>query len=59
MKLFIEVAHLGPGQSFGELALLNNEPRQATITCETECHFAIINKEEYDRVLKKIETREI
>lgn len=59
MKLFIEVAHLGAGQSFGELALINGEPRSATIKCNSECLFATINKDEYERVLKKIETREI
>ena len=59
MKWFIEVAHLHEGQSFGELALINNEPRAATIICNTKCVFVTINKEEYERVLKKIETRDI
>ena len=28
-----DVVHLGPGSSFGEQALLNDKPRQATIKC--------------------------
>lgn len=30
---FIEVIRLGIGKSFGELALINNKPRAATIKC--------------------------
>ena len=30
---FLEVIKLGMGKSFGELALLNNKPRAATIKC--------------------------
>jgi CRP-like cAMP-binding protein len=33
--------------SFGELALNNNQPRAATITCKTDCHFAVMNKVDY------------
>lgn len=28
-----EVSILGPGKSFGELALINSKPRMATIRC--------------------------
>ena len=30
---FKEVVSIGTGDSFGELALINDEPRAATITC--------------------------
>lgn len=47
------------GQSFGELALINHDKRSATIKCITDCLFAVINKVEYDKILKKIDSREI
>lgn len=45
------------GKAFGELALINNKPRQATIRCVTDCHFAVISKNVYERILKKIEVK--
>lgn len=42
------------GKAFGELALITNKPRAATLKCLTNCHFAVISKNVYDRVLKKI-----
>ncbi len=43
-QLFIEVVQLRTGKSFGELALIKNKPRAATIRCLEECHLAIMNK---------------
>jgi CRP-like cAMP-binding protein len=45
------------GKSFGDLALINNKPRAATIKCLTDCHFAVISKNVYERILKKIEVK--
>ena len=33
-KWFVKVVKLTEGNSFGELALINDKPRAATITCE-------------------------
>lgn len=33
---WIEIVRLTNGDSFGELALINNSPRAATVVCETE-----------------------
>lgn len=41
-KWFLDVAKLGEGQSFGELALISDEPRKANIICLSECYFATI-----------------
>jgi len=50
---------LQAGQSFGELALINDKPRAATIMCLTDCYFAVIDKSDYAKVLKKIEYKEV
>jgi CRP-like cAMP-binding protein len=59
LQWFIEVVSLGTGQSFGELALINDAPRAATIACHKECYFAVIGRQEYQRVLKKIEWKAV
>ena len=41
------------GQSFGELALMNKKPRAATITCLKECHFATLDRDNYQSTLEK------
>ena len=52
---FVEVAKLKPGENFGELALMNNAPRDATIKAMTDCQFATIQKNDYQKVLKSNE----
>ena len=54
---FVEVVTLTTGQSFGELALLNDANRAATITCKKDCYFATIGRDEYEKVLKRIEQK--
>eukprot|EP01017_Pseudomicrothorax_dubius_P034028 TRINITY_DN4617_c0_g1_i2.p1 TRINITY_DN4617_c0_g1~~TRINITY_DN4617_c0_g1_i2.p1 ORF type:complete len:745 (-),score=89.20 TRINITY_DN4617_c0_g1_i2:47-2281(-) len=54
-----EVRVLRAGESFGELALINNKPRSATITCKEDCHFAILEKEYYKDILKERQEKEI
>jgi CRP-like cAMP-binding protein len=50
-SLFIEVVSLRTGKSFGELALIKNKPRAATIKCSEDCHFAVMQKADYNKVL--------
>ena len=54
---YIELMRLGTGKSFGEKALINNALRAATVVCTRSCHFAVLNKLEYDKVLRKIELK--
>lgn len=54
MQWQLEVTKLQTGASFGELALINNEPRKATIMCLTDCYFAVLEKQEYSKVLQRI-----
>lgn len=50
INLLHEVSKLGIGDSFGELALLNDEPRRATIICCTPCCFATLEKDKFKKV---------
>jgi CRP/FNR family transcriptional regulator, cyclic AMP receptor protein len=49
-----KIATLGPGQYFGELALLDRGPRSATVTAETEVELAIISQREFLAVLNQV-----
>jgi len=44
---FVEVKILTAGKSFGELALINNAPRAATISSRSECYFAVVARADY------------
>ena len=48
-KIFIK--NLQSGASFGELALLENRPRAATIACKTDCVFAVLEKTHFNTIL--------
>ena len=48
-----EVGTLKAGQNFGELALVSNSPRAATITCKEFCIFATLDKHNFERILSK------
>lgn len=47
------------GESFGELALLENRPRAATILCKEDCDFAILEKEQFNEILKENERKKL
>ncbi|KAL4488424.1 hypothetical protein ABPG72_019274 [Tetrahymena utriculariae] len=51
------VKEIEAGNAFGELALLNNKPRLATIVCHENCQFAILEKEDFSKILKDIEEK--
>lgn len=46
-----KIKNLKAGESFGELSLLDNKPRAATVICEQECHLAILEKQYFDKIL--------
>ena len=48
---FKEVARLTTGQGFGELALMANQPRSATVECLTKSFFAKIEKLDYQMII--------
>jgi CRP-like cAMP-binding protein len=42
-----KVAEIGPGASFGELALLDRAPRNATVTAETPMELVVLGQREF------------
>jgi len=54
MKNGTEVGQLTTGDCFGEQALMYSRPRAATIKCATDCHFGILNKDDYELTFTKI-----
>ena len=55
--MFTEVKQLKKGVGFGELAITSGKPRASTIKCLTECDFATMSKNDYLRVLARIEEK--
>jgi len=43
-----KVAELGPGKVFGDAALKNDDTRNATIQCLTNCEFLTLHKKDFD-----------
>ena len=48
----IALSKLGPGQSFGEMALLTGEARSASVETIEETQALVLPKDQFDRVLK-------
>jgi rhodanese-related sulfurtransferase len=48
----ITLSRLGPGQSFGEIALLTGELRSASVETLEETHALVLTKDQFDQVLK-------
>ena len=46
-----ELARLGPGRIFGELALIQNAPRRATVIAVEQTVCEVIRKDTFDRVI--------
>lgn len=47
----VEVAHFGPGDFFGEMALLERGPRQATVVADGPAEVLVLDGREFDRLL--------
>ena len=44
--------HLGPGDFFGEMAIIHNAPRAATVTATKACETLEVRKEDFARLLE-------
>jgi CRP/FNR family transcriptional regulator, cyclic AMP receptor protein len=42
---------MGPGEVFGEIAILDGQPRSATVTTLEECEMAVVNKNAFNDLL--------
>jgi CRP/FNR family transcriptional regulator, cyclic AMP receptor protein len=49
-----KVANLGPGSYFGELSLLDNGPRSATVVADGDTEIAVIGQREFIGVLDQV-----
>ena len=47
LQKFRQLSILGPGEAFGELSLLTNQLRAATVICLTDCKFATLSRQDY------------
>lgn len=54
-----EVTELGPGKCFGELALLMNKPRAATVMCLEDSQFATLDKASFHKSLGAIQRKRL
>ena len=47
------VANLGPGDYFGEMALLTGEPRSASVVSEDECEAFALQQNDFNVILER------
>jgi CRP-like cAMP-binding protein len=47
-------AMLGPGECFGEMALLHSAPRSATVTAETDMRLLVIGSREFSALIEDV-----
>jgi len=52
----VEIARLQAGDFFGELALLDEGTRSATVICETNCDLFVLNRESFLKLLDESDT---
>ncbi|EGR34641.1 hypothetical protein IMG5_005060 [Ichthyophthirius multifiliis] len=48
----VKIRELNKGESFGELALIDKNPRSANIVCLKDCDFITLDKNSFNKILK-------
>jgi CRP/FNR family transcriptional regulator, cyclic AMP receptor protein len=51
-----KVATIGPGSFFGEMALIDQGPRSATVTADTEMHLLVLSSRSFSELLDEVPT---
>jgi cAMP-dependent protein kinase regulator/cGMP-dependent protein kinase 2 len=59
MDPLVPIYEIKPVMCFGERSLLKDLPRAGSAKCITDCQFAIVSKESYGALLKKVELKSI
>lgn len=49
-----DIAQLKAGDFFGEMSLIDGEPRSATVTAETACLLMVIDRDPFDKLLDSV-----
>jgi len=49
-----KIATLGPGDYFGEMALLDRGPRSATVVADTDCSLLVLGQREFLAVIDQV-----
>ena len=49
-----KVATIGPGSGFGELALLERAPRNATVVADTDMELVVVGRREFAAMLDEV-----
>jgi CRP/FNR family cyclic AMP-dependent transcriptional regulator len=49
-------AKLGPGSFFGEMSLLDQGPRSATVTAETDMHLLVLSSRDFSALVNTVPT---
>jgi CRP/FNR family cyclic AMP-dependent transcriptional regulator len=47
-------AHMGPGECFGEMALLHSAPRSATVTAISDMHLLVLSSREFSTLIEDV-----
>lgn len=48
-----QVAHLDPGESFGEMALIDDSPRSASAIASTECKLTAVDAKRFEEMVRE------
>ena len=50
------INEVGPGSVIGEMALLSNQPRSATVTLETDAELLVVGRREFQSLMDEMPT---
>lgn len=50
----VDVGHLGPGDFFGEMSLIDGKPRLASVIAETPCELLVVDRHTFSPLLETV-----